>query len=165
MENNSQSVENNETNVSEKMTEDFTGLYDIRDYKESDKNFIMASFLKGLYYGDSWFSKIPKDVFMANYKRVIEYYLQPGKCAVKIACLPDDPDIIIGYSILSADYSAIVWVYVKNSKLPDGSTWRRHGIGKRLVPQYPTAVLHLTKIGESLLSKYPTAIFNPFHNL
>lgn len=158
MENNRTTIEGNETTLSEarQMTEDFTGLYEIRDYTEADKNFVMATFLRGLYYGDSWFSKIPKQVFMDNYKLVAEHLLT--KSVVKIACLPEDPEVIIGYSILSADYSAIEWVYVKKA-------WRLKGIGRRLVPKYPTAVTHLSKLGESLLSKFENTIFNPFYNL
>jgi len=134
---------------------DFSGLYDIRDMKEEDKNFIRASFLKGLYYGDSWFSMIPKDEFMKNYKSVIEHFLHDPTAIVKVACLSDDPDTIIGYSILSADYVTVHWVYVK-------SKWRLHGIAKRLVPEHPTAVSHLTELGKTLLPKLNNAIFNPF---
>jgi len=140
----------------------FAGLYDIRDFKSEDKNFILASFLKGLYYGDSWFSQIPKNIFMDNYKKVAEALLDPNKTNIKVACLKEDTDVIIGYSIMSLDFMTLHWVYVKSSKLTDGTTWRQKGIGRSLVPQHPTAVSHLTALGKSLLIKLPTAIFNPF---
>lgn len=135
----------------------FQGLYDVRDYKESDKSFILATFLRGLYYGDSWFSMIPKSIFMDNYKRVAEGILANPKTLVKIACLKEDPDVILGYSILSNNYSTIVWVYVK-------SAWRKQGIAKSILPQFPTTVTHLSALGKSLLSKYPNVTFNPFIN-
>jgi len=137
---------------------DFKGLYDIRDYKESDKAFVKSTFLRGLYYGDSWFSKIPKDVFMDAYSNIAEQILESPKFVVKIACLPDDPNIIIGYSILSADYMAVSWVYVKKA-------WRLKGIGRSLIPQYPVAAMHLSKLGEDLMPKLQGTIFNPFYNL
>lgn len=140
----------------------FAGLYDIRDAKESDKNFIFASFLRGLYYGDSWFSLIPKNIFMDNYKKVIEILFDSPKAVIKVACLKEDPDVILGYSILSADYTTIHWVYVKNSKLADGTSWRRQGIARSLLPQYPTSVTHLTKLGKELLPKFENTVFNPF---
>jgi hypothetical protein len=140
----------------------FAGLYDIRDFKPEDKNFILASFLKGLYYGDSWFSLIPKSIFMENYKKVAEALLDPNKTNIKVACLKEDTDVIIGYSIMSLDFMTLHWVYVKSSKLTDGTTWRQKGIGRSLVPQHPTAVSHLTALGKNLLTKLPTAIFNPF---
>jgi len=135
----------------------FTGLYEVRDMIEEDKNFILATFLRGLYYGDSWFSEIAKDIFMTNYKPVVEKFLNdPIKYTVKVACLKEDPTVIIGYSILSADYQGITWVYVK-------SAWRKRGIAKSLTPRYPTYVTHLTALGKVLMKKFETnVIFNPF---
>jgi hypothetical protein len=144
------------------MTDKFLGLYEVRDSKEEDKNFILATFLRGLYYGDSWFSLIPKDIFMANYKQVAQTLVSSPKVTIKVACLKEDPDVILGYSILSNDFKTIHWVYVKSSKLKDGTTWRRKGIGRSLVPQYPETVTHLTKLGHSLLTKFNGAVFNPF---
>lgn len=131
----------------------FIGLYDIRDLKESDENFVLSTFLKGLYYGDSWFSQIPKNIFMDNYKKVAQALVKTQ--VIKIACLKDDPDVIIGYSILSHDYQTIHFVYVKEK-------WRKRGIGRSLLPQYPNAVSHLTTLGKSLLNKLNNPNFNPF---
>lgn len=141
---------------------EFAGLYDIRDFKLEDRSFVLATFLRGLYYGDSWFSLIPKDIFMNNYKRVAEALVSSPKAVIKVACLKEDSDVILGYSILSADFQTIHWVYVKSSKSPDGSTWRNKGIGRSLLPQYPIAVTHLTKVGQALMSKFPNIIFDPF---
>lgn len=150
----------------------FAGLYDIRDMVETDKNFILATFLRGLYYWDgsdenpnhvftNWFSLIPKDTFMDNYKLIAQALISSPKVAVKVACLKEDQDVILGYSILSSDFQTIHWVYVKTGK--DKSTsWRNKGIGRSLVPQYPTKVTHLTKLGHRLMNKIPTASFNPF---
>lgn len=133
----------------------FEGLYDIRDAKVEDNNFILATFLRGLYYGDSWFSMIPKPIFMANYKKVANVLLTSPKTVIKVACLKEDPDVILGYSILSSDYQAIVWVFVK-------SAWRRQGIAKTLVPRHPTEVTHLTRLGAELMNKFENVTFNPF---
>lgn len=137
---------------------DFRGLYSIRDYKPEDKNFIMATFLKGLYYGfdedsGSWFRQIDKDIFMANYSKIAEALLL--KSQVKIACLPEDPDVIIGYSILSNDFLTIHWCFVK-------SVWRGRGVGRSLVPAYPVAVTHLSAAGKKLLPKLNNPKFNPW---
>jgi hypothetical protein len=97
---------------------------------------------------------------MKNYKAVAEALI--AKRTIKVACLREDPDVIIGYSILSNDFQTIDWVYVKSSKQPDGTTWRNKGVGKSLVPQYPTSVSHLTVLGKELLKKFPNTVFNPF---
>lgn len=135
---------------------DFKGLYNIRDGKESDKNFILATFLRGLYYGDSWFSEIPKDIFMLNYKPVAEHLVNSPNVVIKIACLPDDPDVILGYSLLSADYLTVHWTYVK-------SIWRKKGIAKSLLPMHPDTITHLSGLGRQLMKKFNNkVIFNPF---
>ncbi len=133
----------------------FQGLYDIRDFKEGDKALVLATFLRGLYHGDSWFSFIPRKIFMDNYKHVADALLKSPKVTIKVACLKEDPDVILGYSILSSDYQTIHWCYVK-------SAWRQQGIARSLVPQFPTTVTHLSALGKSLLSKFPDVIFNPF---
>ncbi len=134
----------------------FTGLYDIRDLHPSDENFIYATFLRGVYYGNSWFKEIPKAIFMANYKKVAEELIWGQRTIIKIACLKEDPDVIIGYSILSPQNNTIVWVYVKDK-------WRQKGVGRSLVPINPKSVTNLTELGKQLLSKFdPKPIFNPF---
>lgn len=133
----------------------FAGLYDIRDAKPEDTNFILATFLRGLYYGDSWFSLIPKAIFMANYKKVAQTLVTPGKCSIQVACLKDDPDTIIGYSILSNNHQNVHFVYIKED-------WRKRGIARSLLPANPVAATHLTKLGQTLLIKFHGIIFDPF---
>lgn len=136
------------------MSEDLDSTYEIRDYKPEDKAFIMATFLRGLYYGDSWFGLMPKDIFMANYKLIAEAIL--NKHQVKVACLCEDKDVILGYSIVSKDLATIHWVFVK-------SLFRKKGIAKALLPKFPSSVTHLTVLGRNLLPKFPECIFNPFN--
>lgn len=137
--------------------DDFKGLYDIRDYTKDDRAFVLATFLRGLYYGDSWFGEIPKPIFMTNYSIIAEKLIDSPKTIIKVACLPDSPDVILGYSILSADFQGIHWMYVK-------SMWRKKGIAKSLTPQYASYVTHLSSLGKLLLKeKLKTAIFNPFN--
>lgn len=134
---------------------DFQGLYDVRDAKVNDINFILATFLRGLYYGDSWFTLIPKDIFMNNYKKVAERLIKSPATAVKVACLKEDPDVILGYSILSSDFQDIHWCYVK-------SAWRNKGIARSLVPAHAANITHLSALGKTLMPKLPTCVFNPF---
>jgi GNAT superfamily N-acetyltransferase len=137
------------------VTPELENLIYIRDYVPGDKNFVMATFLRGLYYGESWFSSIPKDIFMGNYKIIAEAMLNNPNNMVKVACLREDPDVILGYSLLSTDFSTVGWVFVKTS-------WRRQGIGRALTPVSPTTVTHLSDLGKKLLPKLNGAVFNPF---
>lgn len=135
----------------------FEGLYNIRDANKNDHNFILATFLRGVYHGDTFFSSVPKDLFMSRYKLVAQALVGDENTKIKVACLPEDPDVVLGYSILSNDYSTINFVFVKNA-------WRRKGIGRSLVPLNPAYVVpqHVTSIGKSLMHKLNHVKNNPF---
>lgn len=134
---------------------DFSGLYNLRVGKESDKNFVLATFLRGLYYGESFFSRVPKAVFFDRYKLVAQALVEDANTILRVACLPEDPDVILGYSLCSNNGETLYWVFVK-------TTWRKHGIARSLMPSHIKYVAHLTRLGDSLLYKLPGAEFNPF---
>ena len=127
--------------------------YEVRAYAPSDFNFVAATFLRGLYYGATVFSDMPKQTFMTNYKPVAEALV--AKNDVWVACLKDAPDVILGYSIVSKDFTTIHWVFIKKA-------WRKQGIARAILPQYPTTVTHLTALGKSLLPKFKDCVFDPF---
>lgn len=140
----------------DQMSNKFDGLYNIRTATTDDRNFVLKSFLLGIYYGDSWFSKIPKAIFMNNYKKVAAALFDNPRNMVVVACLPDDPSVILGYSIISGDGLTLHWVYVKKD-------WRNRGIMTRILPQSINCVTHLTELGIILLKKSNKPItFNPF---
>ena len=137
-------------------------LISIRDYNSTDRNFILATWLRGMYYGDTMFSHIPKNIFMENYHRILERFLLAPGVIIKIACLKDEPEVILGYSVSrklqhgEADVVVLDWMFVK-------SAWRKIGIGKLLIPNRVNACTHLTKVGLAILkTKLPNVIFNPF---
>lgn len=143
------------------------GIYEIRNFRESDRSFILATFLRGLYYGNEFFNIIPKHIFMQNYKRVAEALVNSPKNVIQVACLKEDSDTILGYSILSADFMTVHWVYVKSSETKiageDGKlTWRGKGIGKSLLPQFPAYYTHFSSVGLEIAKKFPQCVFNPF---
>ena len=134
---------------------DFSGLYEVRQGKEEDKAFILATFLRGLYYGESFFSQVPKDIFMSRYKLVAQALVNDKNTVIKVACLPEDRDVILGYTVLSRDLKTLYYTFTKTA-------WRQRGIAKSMVPKDIEYVAHLTKLGQSLMPKFPNAKFNPF---
>lgn len=130
-------------------------LYTTRDFTPEDKNFIFASWLRGLYYGCNWFREINKDVFMRNYHNFLERLLSQPTVSIKVACLKNDPEVILGYSVLGAD-DTLHWVFVK-------SAWRNIGVAKALIPTSTKCVSHLTKTGLSIIKRHPDVQFNPFN--
>ena len=124
----------------------------VRPYIASDKNFILSSWLKGLYFGNDWFSEIPANIFFKNYQKVLETILGHPDTELSVATLPDADDVILGYAVHSGD--TLHWVFIKGA-------WRKLGIARALVPKRITTVSHLTETGRSLKHKYKY-IFNPF---
>lgn len=128
-------------------------MVEYREYRPSDKNLIYSTFLRGLYYGESWFTLIPKNVFMENYHKALEFILSRDTTRVVVACESDNSDKVLGYSILG-DNDVLHWVFVKKPH-------RGQGIAKGLVPPTTKTVTHLTRTGISLLVK-KNLQFNPF---
>lgn len=130
-------------------------LVALRDYLPADKNFIYASWLRGLYYGSDFYREIPKNIFMAAYHTILERLLTAPGTVIRVACLKDDPETILGYAVArrSQGITVMDWLFVKSS-------WRNIGIGKSLVPPNLGAVTHLTKVGKAL--KPVNCVFNPF---
>lgn len=123
-------------------------LIEIRSRDKDDYSFILATWLRGLYYGNDWFMRINKDVFMDNYKHVIAKVLEKPKINVNVACLKDEPSVILGYSV--CEPATIHWVYVKRA-------WRNIGIGHDLIPLDTKTATHLTE------RTYRSELeFNPF---
>lgn len=133
-------------------------LVAIRDFTPEDLNFVMSTWLRGLYHGDSWFSEIPKKVFMECYHRVLESLLSRPEMKIRVACLKDDPEVILGYSATRYTHDVVIldYVFVKFA-------WRGIGIAKSLVDNNLYAVTHLTKAGAAIRKhKLPGVPFNPF---
>lgn len=127
-------------------------LIKVRDGKPEDVNFIFATWLRGLRYGNEWFHAIEQDRYYASYHKVIQSILTRPNVRVKVACLKEDEDVVLGYAVHEND--KLHWVHVK-------STWRNIGIAKDLVPATVTTVTNITKVGVKIaLNK--KLIFDPF---
>lgn len=136
-----------------------------RQGQEGDINFIYATWLQALYYGNGWsrnvepvagapvdiYSSMDRDVFFKNYNNIIQKILIKPSVSVNIACLIEDPDVILGYSVTEPE--VLHFVFVKD-------VWRRMGIARDLIPADTKTVTHLTRIGRGLKPKEWG--FNPF---
>lgn len=121
----------------------------VRDASVGDQAFIFSSFLKGLYYGNEFFKQIDKTVFMKEYSKILTSLLIKSQC--KVACLKDDVDTIVGYSIYEPGTAH--YIFIKPA-------WRRIGLAKDLLPVDINSCTHITKIGKAL--KPPSWKFNPW---
>jgi|688.fasta_scaffold858875_1 hypothetical protein len=83
-------------------------LIDIRDHKKDDEPFLFSTYLKNNWYDKTNSTTLKKATWMNLQHGRLEKVLDKQK--IKIACLKEDPDVILGYSF--QDGSA-PFVYVK----------------------------------------------------
>lgn len=119
--------------------------------KSKDQTFIYDTWLKGLRYGNRWFGAIDHQAFFKTYYQVLETLFNRPNIGIKVACLVEDSDVIIGYCVFEGD--AIHWVFVR----PD---WRGIGLSKDLIPAGIKTATHLTEVGFHIMP--PDVKFNPF---
>lgn len=119
-------------------------LVKVRKGTIEDMALIYATWLRPLYYDNEEIGEIDKDDFMGAMKRRVEMILKRPSVDVKIACLIDAPDVILGYSII--EWRKLWWVYVKKA-------WREMGLAKKLVPPYINSCAYLTRVGKILKPK------------
>lgn len=125
----------------------------IRDAVEADKNFIYSTWCKNQLYSNAMYKGIPKDVFVRNYSNWVGSVFSLPGLYIKVACLSDEPEIIVGYSV-HTDW-CIYYCYVKPA-------WRKKGIAKQLVPcETITTVASYTPTGDAI-RKRQGWLWNPW---
>lgn len=135
------------------MSVDKKDLIDIRNVEDGDTNFIFSTWLRGLRYGNDWFGLIEASAYYEHCHKIIEKVLKDPATTVKVACLKEDPSVVLGYSVYRSE--SLIWVQVK-------AAWRNIGIAKSLVPENINTVINITKIGAAILKNRPNVHFNPF---
>ncbi len=124
---------------------------DVREPAPEDINFMLSTMLKGLYYGSKFWAEVDQEAFFSNYEPFIKQLML--KCDIKIACLDDDKDVILGWSMFKE--SVLHFLFVKKS-------YRNVGVGKLLYPNGITCVSHITDQGNAIRKKLGLK-FNPFN--
>lgn len=132
---------------------DKTNLISFRPANASDSAFILSTWLRGLRFGNNWYRLIDGTTYFQVYHALIEALLAKPGVQVTVACLKDDPEVILGYSVFEGN--KLHWVQVKKA-------WRNIGIAKELVPKDIKTISHLTEVGKSIFLKQKAWVFNPF---
>jgi hypothetical protein len=111
-------------------------LITYRTAKPEDIAFIFSTWLRGLRYGNKAFEAIPSRLYYTEMHKAVEEVLR--NTLINVACLKNDPDTVLGYSVTSP--KILHWVFVKKA-------WRGVGIGRDLIPN---DVVLLTSSTESV---------------
>lgn len=118
------------------------------------KNLIYATWLRS-YEANSLRSKhIPRDVFFEEHHKVLDGIFDRNP-EVHLAVLPDDPDVVLGWSV--TEPGLIHFVYVKPS-------FRKYGIATALLQhvQRPFIYSHATYVLRDMPKHVEGCTFNPY---
>lgn len=118
------------------------------------KNMIFSKWMRSLRYGNDYFKLVSSDQYYWAYQRYIEMLLNKVDAVIRLAVLTDEPDTVLGWSLIRGEKLDYVWV---------DAMQRNKGIATSLVPTKINIITHYTKSGASIWNKKLShAIFNPF---
>lgn len=125
----------------------------IRKPCPNDKDFILSAWLKGNYYGNSYFRQIPPDIYYREYADEIMRILNQPGVEIDIACDESYTQWIVGFSVTQNEN--LYWIHVKRD-------FRCRGVGKLLLAnRIISTVKSTTKVGHAI-AQNKGLIFNPF---
>lgn len=115
-----------------------------------DSAFIYSSWCNGLYFSSVLPMQITRKEFFQEQSKFIKGLLE--KADIQIVCLSDDPDTILGYSVILGE--CLEWIFVKES-------FRRTGIAKFLLKNKEIKYVNqMTRLGKKLNEKYKWGMKN-----
>jgi GNAT superfamily N-acetyltransferase len=127
----------------------------ITDGNDEAKSLIYATWLRSYKSSSPRAKNIPRDVFFAEHHDVIAGILDRSTTEVKLAVLPDDPDVVLGWAV--TEPGIVHYVYVKHML-------RRHGLATALLAhvQRPFTYTHWTYVVHDLEKYTEGCTFNPY---
>lgn len=134
----------------------------IRDFQQDDLNFILSTWLKSYRLDSKFTNFIRNSVFYPWHERLIKKILARENTRPYVACLKEDPFVILGYLITEGP--VVHFAYVKGP-------FRRMGIFKTMMkaaaidlqaPGERINYTHHTQDMNWLSEKYPTLNFHPY---
>src|SRR4029077_15011640 len=104
--------------------------------------------------GNDFFKLIFPRAFFEVHDAYFKMLLTRPNAKIRIAALSDDPDVVVGWSLMEPSKLHYVWV-------AEGS--RQTKVCSALIPDEFDTVTHLTKFFLPIWNcKYPTVKFNPY---
>lgn len=107
---------------------------------DTDQAFVYTTWRNGMYYGSKEMKKRDPKIAFKELTREIKDILK--NATVRIACLEESPDVIVGYVVFTNKH--LDWVYVKEE-------FRKQGVASLMVPKgILTVTPRITKIGQAI---------------
>lgn len=114
-------------------------------------NLILSKWARSFRYGNDYIRLMDADNYFQSYSRYIQRVLGLTETTVRLALLPDDSDVVLGFSVVTN--KTLQYVHVHKDA-------RRQGIARALIPTDVDSFTHLTKLAMRLWpTKMPNAKF------
>lgn len=126
-------------------------LVTIRPGALTDEPMIFSAWLHSLRHENALFRLIEQEAYFRHYHEIIRRILDRPQTIVLIACLREDEDVNLGFSVLEPNI--LHWVFVKPA-------WRGIGLMHDLVPNEIKYITHFTRMGLKIKPKHVE--YNPF---
>ena len=97
-------------------------LLKLRHLSDSDRGWVVTSWLRCVVDGEG--KSLPRAIAYRLYEPSIKQLID--RSVIVVACLPEDPDVILGWVAIEAERSALHFVHVKGR-------WRRLGVASKLL--------------------------------
>ena len=133
----------------------------IRDIDSNDIPFIFSTWLKSYKHSSAFAKRITNDVFFDFHHRLVDAIIRRPQTLIKVACLAEDPFVIIGYLVSEDTRPAVIhYLFVKKA-------FRQMRVAQILLntlEQDPGECVftHWSYDADHLLRKYPNATYNPY---
>ena len=115
----------------------------LREYdKERDAPMVYATWRNSLWFDTADRDESQNHRFFRECTRTIKDILSNPHIKVQIACLSDDPNLILGVSVM--DKTNLIWVYVKGD-------YRARGIARLLCKGFTSVANPSTRIGKAIV--------------
>lgn len=120
----------------------------------SAKALVYATWLRSYEASSLAAKNIPRDIFFAEHHNIIDGIMARG-ATVTLAVLPDEPDVVLGWSVTEGPL--VHYVYVKPA-------FRQHGMATALLGHVkaPFRYTHWTHVLRDLHAKLDGCVFNPY---
>ncbi len=132
--------QDNEKDDTEKGSTVIVRAYNPVGGDQTDTAFIFSSWRNGLWYAEKRDERI-QDKFYAFATRQIRKLISHPATKIRIACMEENPDNIVGYSVMTGPH--VYWVYVKID-------YRRTGIAKLLTQGFTSISTPATRVAKAI---------------
>ena len=133
----------------------------IRAAQSEDIPFIFSTWLKSYKHSSYFAKRIRYDIFFDNHHSIIERIIAKPTCRALVACLDDDPSVILGYIVFeTTKVPTFHYIFIKKA-FREMQISKMFLLDEKIDPD-SCQFTHWTFDLDKVLKKYPNMIYNPY---